>query len=81
MMSRKERNRTDELIDRINNCKTMRELDSMRKEVIRAVDRGANFEKLQTAFVKKQNRLRRAGHTQSKEGYTLNDVLQEAKHE
>lgn len=71
----------DELIDRMDKCQTMRELDNLRIEIVRAVDRGENFEKLQTAFIKKQNRLRRAGHTRSKEGYSLKDVLREAKHE
>lgn len=71
----------DELIDRMNKCQTMRELDNLRIEIVRAVDRGENFEKLQTAFIKKQNRLRRSGYTRSKEGYSLQDVLQEAKHE
>lgn len=64
-----------DLISKIKSCQTMRELDDLRQEIISAVDGGADFLTLQKAFIKKQNSLRRNGHTRTKEGYTLNDVI------
>ncbi len=63
------------LLSKIKGCQTMRELDDLRREIISAADGGADFPTLQKAFIKKQNSLRRNGHTRTKEGYTLNDVI------
>lgn len=69
------------LIDKIKNCQTMRELDELRIEIIRAADNGADFEGLKKAFIRKQNSLRRNGHSRWKEGYELNDVIKQQKAE
>ena len=69
------------LLERIKNCQTMRELDELRIDIIKAADRGEDFETLQRAFIKKQNSLRRNGHTRWKEGYSLNEVIDEQKKE
>lgn len=69
------------LIDKIKNCQTMRELDELRIEIIRAADKGVDFEELQKAFIRKQNSLRRNGHSRWKEGYELNDVIKQQKAE
>lgn len=70
-----------ELIQRIKACETMRELDELRIEIIKEAQNGADFEVLQKAFIKKQNSLRRNGHSRWKEGYSLNDVIQQQKTE
>lgn len=69
------------LLDRIKGCQTMRELDEMRIDIIKAADNGEDFETLQKAFIKKQNSLRRNGHTRWKEGYSLNEVIEKQKKE
>ncbi len=70
-----------ELIEKIKNCQTMRELDELRIEIIRAANNGADFEKLQKSFIRKKNSLRRNGHSRWKEGYELNDVIKQQKAE
>lgn len=70
-----------ELIDKIKNCQTMRELDELRIEIIKEAEKGADFGELQQAFIRKQNSLRRNGHTRWKEGYELNDVIKQQKAE
>lgn len=70
-----------ELTQKIETCQTMRELDELRIEIIREAQNGADFEALQKAFIKKQNSLRRNGHSRWKEGYSLNDVIQKQKEE
>lgn len=47
------------LIDKIKNCQTMRELDELRIEIIRAAENGEDFNALQKAFIRKQNSLKR----------------------
>lgn len=69
------------LIEKIKNCQTMRELDELRIEIIKAADKGVDFEELQKAFIRKQNSLRRNGHSRWKEGYELNDVIKQQKAE
>lgn len=64
-----------DLLNKIKGCQTMRELDELRGEIISAANAGADFPALQAAFIKKQNSLRRNGHTRSKEGYSLSDVI------
>lgn len=68
-------------INKIKNCQTMRELDELRIEIIREAENGADFEELQQAFIRKQNSLRRNGHSRWKEGYELNDVIKQQKAE
>lgn len=70
-----------ELIDKIKNCQTMRELDELRIEIIKEAEKGADFGELQQSFIRKQNSLRRNGHTRWKEGYELNDVIKQQKAE
>ena len=70
-----------ELIERIKNCQTMRELDELRIEIISAADNGADFGELQQTFIRKKNSLRRNGHSRWKEGYELNDVIKQQKEE
>lgn len=70
-----------ELMDKIKNCQTMRELDELRIDIIKAAENGADFGELQQAFIKKQNNLRRNGHSRWKEGYELNDVIKQQKAE
>lgn len=62
------------MITKINNCQTMRELDELRIDIIKAAENGEDFEAMQKAFVKKKNSLRRKGHSRAKEGYRLMDV-------
>lgn len=69
------------VIDKIKSCKTMRELDELRIEVIVAAQNGEDFEAMQKAFIKKQSSLRRNGHSRWTEGYSLNDVLDKQKAE
>lgn len=69
------------LIDKIRNCQTMRELDELRIEIIREAENGGDFGELQKAFIKKQNSLRRNGHSRWKEGYELQDVIRQQKAE
>lgn len=57
----------------------MRELDELRIEIIKAADGGADFEKLQKAFISKQHGLKVSGHSRWKEGYELNDVIKQQK--
>lgn len=64
-----------EIIEKINGCETMRELDELRLEVIHAVNSGADFATVQAAFRKKKNSLQRHGHTREKEGYELRDLI------
>lgn len=70
-----------EILEKIKNCQTMRELDELRIDIIRAAEKGEDFETMQSAFIKKQNSLKRHGHTRWKEGYSLNDVIQNQKAE
>lgn len=58
-----------EIIEKINGCETMRELDELRLEVVHAINNGADFAAVQTAFRKKKNSLKRHGHTRANEGY------------
>lgn len=67
------------MITRINNCQTMRELDELRIEIIRAAEKGEDFEAMQKAFIRKQNSLKRNGHSRWKEGYELRDVIKQQK--
>jgi len=46
------------LLNKIKNCKTMKELDFLRIEIIRDKE---NFEANQKAFIKRKNQLRRNG--------------------
>ena len=69
------------LIEKISNCQTMKELDELRIEIIREVESGGDFEALQKAFIRKQNSLKRNGHSRRKEGYELNDVIRKQKKE
>ena len=64
-----------DLLSKIKGCQTMRELDDLRREIIDAANEGEDFPALQKAFIKKKNSLRRNGHTRTKDGYTLNDVI------
>jgi len=69
-----------EIIEKIKACRTMRELDELRIDIIRESEAGnCNFTEAQKAFIQKQNSLRRNGHTRWKEGYTLNDVISDQK--
>lgn len=70
-----------ELIDKIKNCQTMRELDELRIEILRAAENGEDFNTLQKAFIRKQNRLKRNGHSRWKEGYELQEVIKQQKAE
>lgn len=70
-----------ELMDKIKNCQTMRELDELRIDIIKAAKNGADFGELQQVFIRKQNSLRRNGHSRWKEGYELNDVIRQQKAE
>lgn len=70
-----------ELIDKIKNCQTMRELDELRIEIIRAAENGEDFNTLQKAFIRKQNSLKRNGHSRWKEGYELQEVIKQQKAE
>ena len=68
------------IFDRIKNCQTMRELDELRIDVVHAMESGEfDFNDLQKAFIKKKNSLKRNGHTRFKEGYSLNDVINDQK--
>ena len=69
------------MIDKINSCQTMRELDELRVDFIRAAEAGEDFETMQKAFIRKQNSLRRNGHSRWKEGYELQDVIKKQKAE
>lgn len=69
------------MIDKINGCQTMRELDELRIDIIRAAEAGEDFETMQKAFIRRQNSLRINGHTRWKEGYSLKDVIQKQKAE
>lgn len=70
-----------ELINKIKNCQTMRELDELRIEIISAAENGADFGEFQQEFIRKQNSLRRNDHSRWKEGYELNDVIKQQKAE
>lgn len=70
-----------ELIKKIKDCKTMRELDELRIEIIRESESGGDFEALQKAFIRKKNSLKRNGHSRWNEGYELNDVISKQKQE
>lgn len=67
------------LIDKIKNCQTMRELDELRIEIIRAAENGEDFNALQKVFIRKQNSLKRNGHSRQKEGYDLQEVIKQQK--
>lgn len=69
------------MIEKILSCQTMRELDELRIEIIKAAENGKDFVEMQKAFIKKQNSLKRNGHSRWKEGYELNDVIQQQKRE
>ncbi len=50
----------NDIIKKINECKTMPELDSLRLEVVSEMKKGKDhFNKVQTAFRKKKNKLKR----------------------
>lgn len=68
-----------ELIDKIKNCQTMRELDELRIEIIRVAENGEDFNTLQKAFIRKQNSLKRNGHSRWKEGYELQEIIKQQK--
>lgn len=70
-----------ELIKKIKDCKTMRELDELRIEIIREAESGGDFEALQKDFIRKKNSLKRNGHSRWNEGYELNDVISKQKQE
>lgn len=70
-----------ELIDKIKNCQTMRELDELRIEIVRAAENGEDFNSLQKAFIRKQNSLKRNGHSRWKEGYELQEIIKQQKTE
>lgn len=70
-----------ELIDKIKNCQTMRELDELRIEILRAAENGEDFNTLQKTFIRKQNSLKRNGHSRWKEGYDLDEVIKQQKAE
>lgn len=54
----------------------MRELDELRIEIVGAVESGEeDFITLKKCFIKKQNSLKRNGHTRWKEGYKLSDII------
>lgn len=63
------------IIEKINACQTMRELDEMRIEIVHAIEAGEEPKILQQTFIKKKNSLKRKGHTRQNEGYELNDVI------
>lgn len=64
------------IFEQIKACKTMRELDELRSDVVKAMESGDyDFREVQKAFIKKQNSLRRNGHTRGREGYSLKDIL------
>jgi len=66
------------LLSKIKACKTMRELDELRYDIVKAAKENPNdFTTLQTAFIHKMSSLRVTGHTRSSEGYTLDEILQE----
>lgn len=71
------------VINKIKKCKTMRELDELRIEIIRAAENGEDldFNALQKEFIRKQNSLKRNGHRCWKEGYELQDVIRQQKAE
>lgn len=69
------------MIDKINSCQTMRELDELRVDIICVAEAGEDFETMQKAFIRKQNSLRRNGHSRWKEGYELQDVIKKQKAE
>ena len=48
----------NKLVERINNCTTQKELDSLRIEIAKDKD---NFEENQRLFIKKKNSLKRQG--------------------
>lgn len=70
-----------ELMDKIKNCQTMRELDELRIEIVRAAENGEDFNSLQKAFIRKQNSLKRNGHSRWKEGYKLQEIIKQQKTE
>lgn len=73
---------TEKILEKIKSCQSMRELDEMRIDIIKAADSGrGDFDEMQKAFIKKQNSLRRNGHTRWKEGYSLNEVIEKQKKE
>ncbi len=70
-----------DMIAKIIGCQSMRELDELRIAVIRAAEAGEDFESMQKVFIRKQNSLRRNGHSRWKEGYELQDVINKQKAE
>lgn len=70
-----------ELIDKIKNCQALRELDELRIEIVRAAENGEDFNTLQKTFIRKQNSLKRNGHSHWKEGYELQEVIKQQKAE
>lgn len=66
------------LLSKIKACKTMKELDELRYDIVKAAQENPNdFITMQAAFVHKMNSLSASGHTRFSEGYTLNEILQE----
>lgn len=70
-----------DLINKIKNRQTMRELDELRIEIIHAAENGGDFNTLQKAFIRKQNSLKRNGHSRWNEGYELQEVIKQQKAE
>lgn len=68
-----------DLIDKIKNCQTMRELDELRIDIVRAAKNGEDFNTLQKAFIRRKNSLKRNGHSRRKEGYELREVIKQQK--
>lgn len=68
-----------DLLAKIKACQTMRELDELRCEIVKAAQANpSGFTTLQTTFIHKGNSLKRSGHTRSSEGYTLHEVIEES---
>lgn len=63
------------LIDKIKGCKTSKELDTLRTEIIQVAYDKESFKTLQSAFVKQKNKLKRNGHTPNTEGYSIIQVV------
>jgi hypothetical protein len=71
--------RMDLLISKIKSCQTSKELDFLRADIVQAINSGADFTELQSAFIKQKNKLQRNGHNPITEGYSLLDVIRESK--
>lgn len=47
------------ILDKIQSCKTMEELDSLRLEIVNATLNNGMFYTAQQAFIKKRNKIKR----------------------